>query len=190
MRIFLYLAKPLKLIVLDRDGVINEDSDAYVKSLAEWVPIPGSLEAMARLHHAGWCLAIATNQSGLARGLFDEATLAAMHSQLQGLLSQQGAKVELILHCPHGPEAHCDCRKPRPGLFRQIAEHFGLPDLQGVPVVGDSLRDLQAGVALHAQPYLVKTGKGHHTLQGELPAGTLIFENLSAVADHLLRTSP
>lgn len=181
----------MKLIVLDRDGVINQDSDAYVKSLAEWQPIPGALEAIARLYHAGWTVAVATNQSGLARGLFNQATLEAMHDQLQTLLQQQGAHIELICYCPHAPEDQCACRKPKPGLFQQIATHFGLPDLKNAPVVGDSLRDLQAGTALGATPYLVKTGKGEQTLhRGGLPEGTLVFDDLSAVADYLLRVSP
>lgn len=187
--IFLCLVNALKLIVLDRDGVINEDSDAYIKSLDEWIPIPGALEAMAQLYQAGWHIAVATNQSGLARGLFDRATLEAIHARLQQLLAQQGATIDLICYCPHGPEDHCDCRKPQPGLFRQIAQHFGRMDLQNVPVVGDSLRDLQAGIALGATPYLVKTGKGLHTLNGELPQGTRVFEDLPAVAHYLLRVA-
>lgn len=177
--------------MLDRDGVINEDSDAYIKSLAEWIPLPGAIDAIVQLYQAGWTVTVATNQSGLARGLFDDETLAAMHQYLQSLLAAQGAKIELILHCPHGPEADCDCRKPRPGLFRQIASHFGLSDLQGVPVVGDSLRDLQAGTALGALPFLVKTGKGQTTLiKGGLPSGTQVFDDLPAVVDYLLRQHP
>lgn len=181
----------MKLIVLDRDGVINQDSDDYVKTLEEWIPIPHALEAIARLNQAGWTVAIATNQSGLARGLFDEATLEAMHQKLQSLLAELGGHVELIRYCPHGPEDQCTCRKPKPGLFVEIAQHFKLPDLQQVPVVGDSLRDLQAGVALGASPFLVKTGKGLKTInKGGLPSDTLIFDDLSAVADYLLRQTP
>lgn len=176
--------------MLDRDGVINQDSDAYVKSLDEWVPIAGSLEAIARLHQAGWRVAVATNQSGLARGLFTPHTLDAIHQKLQHLLAQRGACIDLICYCPHGPQEACDCRKPQPGMFRHIAQHFGLENLQQVPVVGDSLRDLQAGMALGAIPYLVKTGKGLKTLQTPLPAGTLVFDDLAAVADHLLQETP
>lgn len=174
-----------KLIILDRDGVINEDSDAYVKSLAEWLPIPGSIEAMARLSQGGWLIAVATNQSGLARGYFDQATLQAMHDRLQQLVAEQGGRVDLIRFCPHGPDDYCACRKPRTGLFLEIAEHFDM-SLTGVPVVGDSLRDLEAGVAVGCAPFLVRTGKGAQTELKPLPEGTHVFDNLAAVADFLL----
>lgn len=184
--IFPHLAKPVKLIVLDRDGVINEDSDAYVKTLDEWIPIPGSLEAIARLCEAGWTVAVATNQSGLARGLFDAIALGDMHFKMQRLVMEQGGRIDLIVHCPHGPNDGCDCRKPLPGLFQQIAEHFHLENLKGVPVVGDSHRDLHAGMRLGGVPYLVRTGKGMKTLEGTLPPGTQVFDDLAAVTDHLL----
>lgn len=187
--IFPHLAKPLKLIVLDRDGVINEDSDAYVKTLDEWIPIPGSLQAIARLSQAGWTVAVATNQSGLARGMFDASTLDDMHFKMQQLVMEQGGRIDLIVHCPHGPDAGCECRKPKPGLFRSIAEHFGLADLKGVPVVGDSHRDLHAGLMLGGTPYLVRTGKGLRTLEGTLPSGTQVFDDLAAVVDNLLEKS-
>lgn len=185
--IFPHLAKPVKLIVLDRDGVINQDSDAYVKSLDEWIPIPGSIEAIARLSRKGWTVAVATNQSGLARGLFDARTLDDMHFKLQRLVMEQGGQVDLIVHCPHGPDGGCDCRKPLPGLFQRIAEHFHLQNLNGVPVVGDSRRDLDAGMRLGGVPYLVRTGKGLKTLEGSLPTGTQVFDDLAAVANDLLR---
>lgn len=178
----------MKLIVLDRDGVINQDSEAFVKSVEEWIPIPGSIEAIARLSQAGWTVAVATNQSGLARGLFDLNTLADMHLKMQQLVMEQGGRIDLIVHCPHGPDDGCDCRKPAPGMFRTIAEHFGLEDLHGVPVVGDSHRDLHAGLVLGGTPYLVKTGKGLRTLMNSLPPGTQVFDDLAAVADHLLKT--
>jgi len=187
--IFPHLAKPLKLIVLDRDGVINEDSDDYVKTLEEWIPIPGSLQAIARLNRAGWTVAVATNQSGLARGMFTPSTLADMHFKMQQLVMEQGGRIDLIVHCPHGPDDGCQCRKPKPGMFRTIAEHFGLADLKGVPVVGDSHRDLHAGLLLGGKPYLVKTGKGLRTLEGALPSGTKVFDDLAAVVDHLLGNS-
>jgi D-glycero-D-manno-heptose 1,7-bisphosphate phosphatase len=177
----------MKLLVLDRDGVINQDSDAFVKSVAEWVPIPGSLEAIARLSQAGWKIAVATNQSGLARGLFDIEVLSDMHFVMQQRVMDLGGHIDLIVHCPHGPDDNCDCRKPKAGLFRSIAKHFNMPDLDGVPVVGDSLRDLQAGVSLGCTPYLVKTGKGLQTMEKPLPEGTQLFENLAAVANHLLQ---
>ncbi|MFT6464506.1 D-glycero-beta-D-manno-heptose 1,7-bisphosphate 7-phosphatase [Halopseudomonas sp.] len=179
----------MKLIILDRDGVINQDSDAFVKSLDEWVPLPGSIDAIARLSKAGWTVAVATNQSGLGRGYFSQATLQAMHQHMIELVAEQGGKVDLIRYCPHTPDAGCDCRKPASGLFRQIAEHFDL-SLQQVPTVGDSLRDLQAGVAVGCRPFLVRTGKGVLTEQKALPEGTLIFENLAAVVDYLLETEP
>ncbi len=186
---FPHLARPVRLVVLDRDGVINEDSDAYVKSVAEWVPIPGSIEAIARLCQAGWTVAVATNQSGLARGLFDARTLDDMHFRMQQLVMEQGGRIDLVVHCPHGPEAGCTCRKPLPGLFATIAEHFHLADLKGVPVIGDSLRDLQAGMQLGGEPYLVRTGKGQRTLEGTLPPGTQVFDDLASVVDHLLKES-
>ena len=176
----------MKLIVLDRDGVINQDSDAFVKSVEEWIPIPGSIEAIARLCKAGWTVAVATNQSGIARGLFDLTVLGDMHLRMQQLVMEQGGRIDLIVHCPHGPQDSCECRKPKPGMFRTIAEHFGLPDLQGVPVVGDSHRDLHAGLMLGGSPYLVKTGTGLRTLEGVLPPGTQVFPDLAAVVDHLL----
>lgn len=177
----------MKLIILDRDGVINEDSDAFVKSVAEWHPLPGSIKAIARLSKAGWTVAVATNQSGLARGYFTAQTLEAMHQRLRELVAAQGGHVDLIRHCPHGPDDGCDCRKPLSGLFRQIAEHYAVT-LDGVPTVGDSLRDLQAGAAVGCQPYLVRTGKGRATEGKSLTAGTRVFDDLAAVASYLLET--
>lgn len=177
----------MKLLILDRDGVINHDSDAYIKSVAEWLPLPGAIGAIAHLHQAGWTVAIATNQSGLARGYYDLATLEAMHERLRSLVAEQGGEVGLIVHCPHGPDDQCSCRKPRPGLLQTIAAHYDQP-LAGVWFVGDSLSDLQAATAAAAQPVLVKTGKGLRTLARELPEGTLIFDDLAAVARHLIHT--
>ena len=116
----------MKLLILDRDGVINEDSDAYIKSLDEWTPIPGSVAAIARLSQAGWTVAVATNQSGLARGYYDEATLESMHTRLRQLVAEQGGEVGLIVHCPHGPDDGCSCRKPLPGMLEQIAAYYGV----------------------------------------------------------------
>lgn len=176
----------MKLIVLDRDGVINHDSDAYIKTVDEWQPLPGAITAMARLYQAGWTVAVATNQSGLARGYYDEAELHAMHDKMRALLAEQQAEIGLIAFCPHGPDDGCDCRKPNNGLLLQIAEHYGV-DLDGVWFVGDSLRDLQAAVTVGAQPVLVKTGKGQDTARKELPPSTLVFADLAAVADALLQ---
>ncbi|MDG1582893.1 D-glycero-beta-D-manno-heptose 1,7-bisphosphate 7-phosphatase [Pseudomonas sp. GOM6] len=176
----------MKLLILDRDGVINEDSDAYIKSLDEWIPIPGSIAAIARLSQAGWTVAVATNQSGLARGYYDAATLESMHQRLRQLVAEEGGEVGLIVHCPHGPDDGCDCRKPKPGMLKQIAAHYAT-ELTGVWFVGDSMGDLEAALAVHCQPVLVKTGKGERTLAKPLPAATLIFDDLAAIADQLLR---
>ena len=183
----------MRLIILDRDGVINEDSDAYVKSVDEWVPLAGSIEAIARLSRAGYTMVVATNQSGLGRGYFSAADLEAMHGKLRRLVATAGGEIAGIYFCPHRPDENCDCRKPRPGLLRQIMEDFRLQSLAGTPSVGDSLRDLEAGVALGCRPVLVRTGKGlaaEVKLAG-LPelAGTLVFDNLAAYADQLLGTA-
>ncbi|MBS7662733.1 D-glycero-beta-D-manno-heptose 1,7-bisphosphate 7-phosphatase [Pseudomonas lalucatii] len=175
----------MKLLILDRDGVINHDSDAYIKSLEEWIPLPGAIAAIARLSRAGWTVAVATNQSGLARGYYDLATLEAMHARLRQLVAEQGGELGLIVHCPHGPDDGCACRKPRPGMLQAIAEHYAVP-LTGVWFVGDSSGDLDAARAVDCRPVLVKTGKGERTLAKALPEGTLVFEDLAAVADHLL----
>ena len=176
----------MKLLILDRDGVINLDSDEYIKSLEEWIPIPSSIDAIARLSRAGWTVAVATNQSGIARGYYDPATLESMHARLRELVAEQGGEIGLIVHCPHGPDDGCDCRKPRPGMLNRIAEHYGV-DLAGIWFVGDSSGDLDAALAVDCQPVLVKTGKGERTLGKPLPAGTLVFDDLAAVAAHLLK---
>ncbi|MDN7140832.1 D-glycero-beta-D-manno-heptose 1,7-bisphosphate 7-phosphatase [Pseudomonas sp. JQ170] len=175
----------MKLLILDRDGVINQDSDAYIKSLDEWIPIPGSIEAIAQLSKAGWTVAVATNQSGIARGYYPLSTLDAMHARLRELVAQQGGEVGLIVHCPHGPDEGCDCRKPNPGMLRTIAAHYQV-DLAGVWFVGDSKGDLEAALAVDAQPILVKTGKGEKTLSKGIPENTLIFDDLAAIARELI----
>jgi D-glycero-D-manno-heptose 1,7-bisphosphate phosphatase len=178
-----------KLIILDRDGVINHDSDQYIKSPDEWIPLPGSLEAIAQLSHNGYRVVVATNQSGVGRGLFDMATLNAMHDKLHKLVQTAGGKIDAIFFCAHTNEDNCDCRKPKPGMFEQISLRYGR-SLNDVPCVGDSLRDLEAGTALGCQPYLVQTGKGKKTeAKGGLPAGTQVFADLSAVVRHLLSTA-
>lgn len=175
----------MKLLILDRDGVINQDSDAYIKSLDEWVPIPGAIEAIAQLSKAGWTVAVATNQSGIARGYYPIATLEAMHARLRMLVAEQGGEVGHIVYCPHGPDEGCDCRKPKPGLLRAIADHYQT-NLEGVWFVGDSQSDLQAALAVDAQPVLVKTGKGERTLEKDVPASTLIYDDLAAIARALI----
>lgn len=175
----------MKLIVLDRDGTINYDSDQYIKSPAEWKPIPGSLEAIARLNHGGWRVVLATNQSGLARGLFDMATLNAIHAEMHRAVAHAGGRIDAIFFCPHAADANCACRKPKPGMLHEIARRLNV-ELAGVPVVGDSLKDLQAAAAVGARPMLVLTGKGKRTREaGELPPGTEIYPDLAAVAARL-----
>ncbi|MCZ8252654.1 MAG: D-glycero-beta-D-manno-heptose 1,7-bisphosphate 7-phosphatase [Hylemonella sp.] len=179
----------MKLVILDRDGTINEDSDDYVKSEAEWKPLPGALEAIAKLNHAGWHVVVASNQSGLGRGLFDVAALNAMHAKMHKLLATAGGRVEAIFYCPHAPDQTCRCRKPLPGLFEQIGERYGVT-LKGVPTVGDSARDLIAGAAAGCEPHLVLTGKSAklhgQPLPDNFPAGTRVHESLLAFADHLV----
>ena len=150
---------PLKLIILDRDGTINEDRDDFVKSPDEWVPIAGSLEAIARLNHAGWHTVVATNQSGIARGLFDLATMNAIHAKMNRALAAVGGRIDAVFFCPHGPDDGCSCRKPRPGMLQTIGERYGVA-MHETYAVGDSLRDLEAAVAAGCAPHLVRTGKG------------------------------
>ena len=180
------------LIILDRDGVINFDSDAYIKNPDEWLPIPGSIEAISRLSHAGWAVAVATNQSGIERGLFDISTLHAIHNKMVQAVNQAGGRLDGIFFCPHTNSSGCACRKPAPGLMHDIARRFKR-ELTGVPVIGDSLRDLQAGAAVAADLWLVKTGKGPRTLQAaqtdpdkQLPKGTRVAENLADAIDQIL----
>ncbi len=172
----------MKLVILDRDGVINLDSDQYIKSPEEWKPIAGSLEAIARFTQAGFRVVIATNQSGLGRGLFDMATLNAMHDKMHKAVNQLGGRIDAVFFCPHAQDAGCACRKPRPGMLLEIAERFNVP-LAGVPAIGDSLRDLEAASAAGARPVLVLTGKGEQTLKsGGLPEGTETHQDLAAAA--------
>ena len=179
----------MKLVILDRDGTINVQSDDFIKSAEEWQPLPGALEAIAQLNHAGWHVVVVSNQSGLGRGLFDVAALNAMHTKLHKQLAAVGGRIDAIFYCPHSPEEKCNCRKPLPGLFEQIGERYGV-DLKQVPTVGDNLRDLQAGVAAGCEPHLVLTGKGAQhrgqVLPPEYPAGTWIHEDLAAFVRFIL----
>lgn len=176
-----------KLLILDRDGVINQDSAQFVKNADELLFIPGSIDAMARLYQAGWILAIATNQSGLARGLFTPADLEAMHTKLLNALQAAGGDLHHIAWCPHGPDSSCDCRKPKPGLLQQISLALNL-ELDEAIMVGDALRDLQAGQAAGCkETVLVRTGKGQKTLEeGEGLEGVLVVDDLAQLADQLL----
>ncbi len=178
---------PPKFVILDRDGVINLDSDHFIKTPDEWIPIPGSLEAIASLNQAGYRVVIASNQSGIGRGLFEMSALNAMHEKMYKALANLGGRVDAIFFCPHTAADGCDCRKPKSGLLEQASERFGI-ELKDVPIVGDSLRDLEAGVALGCSPHLVLTGKGTRTLQkGGLPAGTRVHDDLRAFARWLTR---
>jgi len=176
----------MKLAILDRDGTINHDSDQYIKSPAEWKPIKGSLEAIARLTQAGWHVVVATNQSGIGRGLFDMATLNAIHDSMHRAVHQAGGRIDAVFFCPHADASHCECRKPKPGMLLEIAKRMNV-GLEGVPMVGDSLRDLQAASAAGAKPVLVLTGKGKKTRDaGGLPAGTVVVADLAAFAAQLV----
>ncbi|HXI35841.1 MAG TPA: D-glycero-beta-D-manno-heptose 1,7-bisphosphate 7-phosphatase [Burkholderiales bacterium] len=175
----------MKLVILDRDGTINEDSDAYVKSVAEWRPIPGSLEAIARLSQAGYRLVVATNQSGIARGLFDTTTLVAIHDTLQRAAAQVGGRIDAFFFCPHAADSACQCRKPKPGMLVEIARRFNV-SLADTYMVGDALRDVEAAAAAGARPVLVLTGKGERTRdEGKLPPGTEVYPDLAAFAHKL-----
>ena len=176
----------MKLVILDRDGVINFDSDQYIKSPSEWRPIPGSIEAIARLSQSGYRIAVATNQSGIGRGLFDMATLNAINDKMMELVFRQGGRIDALFFCPHTAAEECNCRKPRTGMLDEIAARFHT-ELKGVPCIGDSLKDMQAADAVGAQPILVMTGKGARTREeGGLPRKTLFFEDLAEASRHLI----
>jgi D-glycero-D-manno-heptose 1,7-bisphosphate phosphatase len=176
----------MKLVILDRDGVINKDSSQFIKTPDEWIAIPGSLEAIALLNQHGYRIALATNQSGISRGLFDMAALNSIHDKMYRALAQVGGRIDALFYCPHSAEAKCECRKPKSGMVDEIARRFGI-DIKGVPSVGDSLRDLQASVARDAQPILVLTGKGETTLAaGGLPDNTWVCANLAEAAQRII----
>ncbi|MBW9265228.1 MAG: D-glycero-beta-D-manno-heptose 1,7-bisphosphate 7-phosphatase [Candidatus Thiodiazotropha sp. (ex. Lucinisca nassula)] len=177
----------MKLVILDRDGVINQDSDAYIKSPEEWIPIDNSLQAIAKLSRAGYRVFVATNQSGLARGMFDIETLNAIHQKMISAVQTVGGSIEAILFCPHGPDDHCDCRKPKKGLYEEIGQRTQ-QSLKDVPVVGDSLRDIQAAISIKASPILVRTGNGEKTvekLRATYPQ-VPVFKDLFSVTEHLI----
>lgn len=176
----------MKLIILDRDGVINFDSERFIKSADEWRPIPGSLEAIARLNQAGYRVVVCTNQSGIARGLFNMTALNAIHQKMHLAAQEVGAEIDAIFFCPHAAGDNCDCRKPKTGMFLEIARRYEI-SLKGIPSIGDSLRDLQAGFNCGCIPYLVLTGKGTKTQADDgLPPDTLIYPDLAAAVEGLL----
>ena len=179
-----------KLVILDRDGVINQDSDRYVKSLDEWIPYASAIAAIARLSRAGWTVAVATNQSGIARGYFDASVVEAIHDRLVALVEEAGGRIEQIAYCPHGPDDDCQCRKPRAGLLETIRDRLELADVERSWMVGDSLRDLQAGEAVGCRSALVRTGKGAGTeAKGEGLEGARVFDDLAAFVTWLLDES-
>lgn len=176
----------MKLVILDRDGVINYESTQFIKKPEEWKPIPGSLEAIAELNQKGYRVAVATNQSGISRGLLDMAALNAIHDKMHRALAQVGGRIDALFYCPHTADANCDCRKPKPGMLEEVARRFGT-DLDSVPCVGDSLRDLQACVPMGAQPILVRTGNGEKTLaEGNLPQNTWVCADLAEAAKRII----
>ena len=175
----------MDLVILDRDGVINEDRADFVRSPEQWVAVPGSLEAIARLCAAGVRVAVATNQSGVGRGLYDEATLAAIHRRMESEIARFGGQLDKIVYCPHHPEDGCTCRKPRTGLLEQLAVHYGR-SLTGVPCIGDARRDLEAAAAVGARPVLVLTGKGRETLSALGGPPSEYYSDLSTAVDRLL----
>ncbi len=177
----------MRWVILDRDGVINEDSDAYIKSPSEWTPIEGSLEAIAQLHQNGFHIAVLTNQAGVGRGLFDLATLESIHDKMRSQVEAAGGNIDAVFFCPHGPEEGCGCRKPRTGLYEQFARQFEV-DLKDIPAVGDSLRDIQAAMSVGAEPILVETGKGRATLRRNPNIDVQTFVNLHEAAQYILFT--
>lgn len=176
-----------RLVILDRDGVINHDSDDFVKTPDEWLPIDGSIEAIAKLSSAGFTVAVATNQSGIGRKIIDRPTLEAMHEKLRSLVKDAGGHVDRIVYCPHHPDDGCDCRKPAPGLYIQLSRKYAMP-LDGVPVIGDTERDLEAARAVNGRPILVLTGKGEQTSADIEKRGESVetFADLDAVATQLI----
>lgn len=178
----------MKLIILDRDGVINRDRDDFVKSADEWVPLEGSMDAIAFLTQAGYTVAVATNQSGIGRGFFTMQQLNEMHAKMHKLVRQAGGEIDGIWFCPHTADAGCNCRKPKSGMVEDIIDRFSVK-AENVYMVGDSLRDLQAVAAVGGRPVLVLSGKGKKTLEehaGDLPQGTQIFDDLAAFAQYLM----
>ena len=176
----------MKLVILDRDGVINRDSATFIKNPNEWIPIPGSLEAIALLNQHGYRVAVATNQSGIARGYFDMATLNAIHDKMHKALAQLGGRIDAVFYCPHAADDHCECRKPKTGMIEEIGRRFNI-ELTKVPGVGDALRDLQAFDKAGCQPYLVRTGKGEETYNlADVPMNTIVVADLAAAVQDII----
>lgn len=181
----------MKLIILGRDGILNVYRDDHVKSPAEWVPVPGALEAVSRLNHAGWHAVVATNQAGIGRGMIDMASVNLVHAHMNKLMQAQGARLDAVFFCPHTPEDQCECRKPLPGMMLEIGERYGI-DLTQVPMAADTLRDLQAAHAAGCEPHLVRTGRAAHLDDMALELwcrqvpGVRVHADLAALAEHLI----
>jgi D-glycero-D-manno-heptose 1,7-bisphosphate phosphatase len=182
----------VKLIIVGRDGILNRFREDHVKDPSEWEPLPGALEAVARLNHAGWHVVLATNQAGIGRGMIDMATVNAVHQQMMKLLTAKGGRIDAVFFCPHAPEDQCDCRKPLPGMMREIGQRYGV-DLKTVPMVGDTLRDLQAAQAAGCPPHLVRTGRAEQVTDAEIAQWqqavptAIVHADLAAFADHLMQ---
>ena len=181
-----------KLVILGRDGILNEYREGHVTAPEEWHPVPGALEAVARINHAGWHTVVATNQSGIGRGMIDMSAVNAVHAHMNQQMQVQGARIDAVFFCPHTPEDHCDCRKPKPGLLLDIGRRYGV-DLSHVPVVGDTARDLIAAQAAGCEPHLVLSGRAAGfgpeqvgALLAQVP-GARAHDSLNAFADFLLR---
>ena len=180
-----------KLIILGRDGILNEFREDHIKSPEEWVPVPGALEAVARLNHAGWHVVVATNQSGIGRGMIDMAAVNAVHAHMLRALQALGGRIDAVFFCPHTPDDGCDCRKPLPGMAREIGRRYGV-DLRQVPMVGETLRDLQAARAAGCEPHLVRSGRAKALDAAQLASlleqvpGTFVHSDLGELATHLL----
>jgi D-glycero-D-manno-heptose 1,7-bisphosphate phosphatase len=179
------MASGARLVMIDRDGVINEDSGEFIKSVAEWRPIVGSLEAIASLHRAGWTVAVVTNQSGVGRGLYDEATLAQIHEHMRSRVRAAGGELAGVYYCPHLPDAGCECRKPKPGMFRALERELGV-SVVGAPYIGDRMSDVEAAEAVGARPMLVRTGTGAATVALLGSRHVPVFDDLAAAARSLL----
>ena len=179
-----------KLVITGRDGILNHFRSDHVKAPEEWHPIPGALEAVARLNHAGWHVVVATNQSGIGRGMIDMTSVNAVHQHMMKLLAEKGGRIDAVFFCPHTATEQCGCRKPRTGMLEEIAARFHV-DMKAVPFVGDALKDLKAAELVGAQPVLVLTGKGEKTkAEGGLPKGTLVFADLAEASRHVISHSP
>lgn len=179
----------MKLVILDRDGTIGDQIGAQGDSSSDWQPLPGALQAIARLNHGGWHVVIVSNEGGLGRGVYEMAKVNDLQARMYKMLATVGARVDAMFFCPHAPDEGCHCRKPGTGLFEQIRERFGV-ELKGTPAAGDSLDDAIAAAAAGCVVHLVLTGEGAQYRECALPAafppGVVVHEDLAAFAQHLV----